>query len=80
MNEYVELYRDTVETAVKDNDQWHIWLYSSPSNGNKNTEILNSNPQDNHNGDGKLSLKIHIIKIFEEFKSYIRSLYYSSSL
>lgn len=54
MSEYVRLYRDTIEAAVKRNDQWHIWLYSSPSNGIKIDQVINSNPQDNNYGDGMI--------------------------
>lgn len=51
-NEYVKLYRDVVEKAVQENDQWHTWLYSSPSNGNLSNRVINQNPQDNSYGDG----------------------------
>lgn len=51
-DEYVTLYRDVVEKAVRDNDQWHQWLYSSPSNGNQTNRVVNQNPQDNNYGDG----------------------------
>lgn len=51
-DEYVKLYRDIVEKAVRDNDQWHQWLYSSPSNGNQTNRVVNPNPQDNNYGDG----------------------------
>lgn len=53
VNEYKLLYADVVKKTVEENDIWHIWLYSSPSNGNKTAQIINSNPQDNHFGDGK---------------------------
>lgn len=53
MSEYIQLYKGVIEKAVKENDKWHIWLFSSPSNGNKVTNILNQNPQDNNFGDGK---------------------------
>lgn len=52
--EYIQLYNYTIEKAVKENDQWHIWLYSSPSNGNKLAKIVNDNPGDNNYGDGEL--------------------------
>lgn len=52
--EYIQLYNYTIEKAVKENDQWHIWLYSSPSNGNKLAKIINENPGDNSYGDGEL--------------------------
>lgn len=53
VQEYTHLYRDVVEKAVRENDQWHIWLYSSPSNGNRSQAVINQNPQDNNYGDGK---------------------------
>lgn len=52
MSEYIQLYEGVIEKAVKENDKWHIWLFSSPSNGNKLAKILNQNPQDNNFGDG----------------------------
>lgn len=55
MREYVQLYRDVIEKAVVENDQWHIWLYSSPSNGNQSQKVINENPQDNNYGDGVLT-------------------------
>lgn len=51
-NEYVELYKNTVKKAVRENDKWHTWLYSSPSNGNKLSTIINEHPGDSHYGDG----------------------------
>lgn len=54
-DEYVQLYRDVVEKAVRENDHWHAWLYSSPSNGNLTNRVVNQNPQDNNYGDGKLN-------------------------
>lgn len=53
IQEYVQLYKNVVEKAVRENDQWHIWLYSSPSNGNRSHDVINENPQDNNRGDGK---------------------------
>lgn len=50
-DEYIKLYRDIVEKAVLENDQWHPWLYSSPSNGNQSNKVINQNPQDNNYGD-----------------------------
>lgn len=55
--EYIQLYRDVIERAVRENDEWHIWLYSSPSNGNETNKVINENPQDNNRGDGKKSKK-----------------------
>lgn len=49
--EYVLLY-DKIRESRQANDKWHIWLYSSPSNGNK-SQIINQNPQDNQFGDSK---------------------------
>lgn len=49
--EYVFLY-DKIRESVQANDKWHIWLFSSPSNGN-NSQIINQNPQDNQFGDSK---------------------------
>lgn len=54
-NEYIKLYRDVIEKAVRENDQWHTWLYSSPSNGNLTNRVINRNPQDNNYGDGKIT-------------------------
>lgn len=53
IQEYIILYRDIVEKAVRENDQWHIWLYSSPSNGNQSHAVVNENPSDNNHGDGE---------------------------
>lgn len=52
MGEYVQLYGDVMEKTVKNNDEWHTRLTSSPSNGNKVGKIINENPQDNNYGDG----------------------------
>ncbi|KAG4075854.1 hypothetical protein HA402_003680 [Bradysia odoriphaga] len=53
VTEYLRLYNDTIANEVHRNDQWHIWLYSSPSNGKKksNESIIQDNPQDWHYGD-----------------------------
>lgn len=56
VNEYKYLYDNVVKKTVEENDKWHIWLYSSPSNGNKNGQIVNKNPQDNKFGDSKSKL------------------------
>lgn len=53
MNEYIQLYKDVIEKTVQENDQWHTYLYSSPSNGNKTHDVINSNPQDNNYGDSE---------------------------
>lgn len=53
MDEYKYFYADIMKKTVEENDKWHIWLYSSPSNGNKVGQIINQNPQDNNFGDGK---------------------------
>ncbi|KAJ6639178.1 Beta-mannosidase [Pseudolycoriella hygida] len=51
--EYLKLYKDTIAEEVKKNDEWHLWLYSSPSNGKKrsNESIIQNDPQDWHYGD-----------------------------
>lgn len=56
IQEYTQLYED-IDKAIRDNDQWHVRLYSSPSNGNK-SNIINSNPQDNNYGDGEIRRNI----------------------
>lgn len=52
-NDYLKLYNDTIAKSVNQHDKWHIWLYSSPSNGKKrsNVSIIQENPQDWHYGD-----------------------------
>lgn len=52
-NEYIFLY-DTIREIVQESDNWHLWLYSSPSNGNK-SQVINRNPQDNNFGDSMQS-------------------------
>lgn len=61
--EYIELYDTVVRPAVINNDQSHIWLYSSPSNGIKSEKILNANPQDNKFGDSEYILKQHVYSL-----------------
>lgn len=52
-SEYIQLYDDTIRRVVAENDDWHLWLYSSPSNGQiqANQSIIQDDPQDSNFGD-----------------------------
>lgn len=77
IKEYVQLYKDIIEETVLENDQWHTYLYSSPSNGNQSRAVINSNPQDNNYGDGMYNERRHFSRYsmsFDQFDSICSSL------
>lgn len=77
IQEYIQLYQDVVAKSVRENDEWHVWLYSSPSNGNKSQHVINANPQDNYHGDGKLN-KIKCFALISNcYKQYFHHLFSS---
>lgn len=78
MNEYIQLYKDVIEKTVQENDQWHTYLYSSPSNGNKTHAVINSNPQDNNYGDSEYNEVLVVINFRILSKS--RIFFFSSLL
>lgn len=74
IQEYIELYDGIVAKAVHENDNWHMWLYSSPSNGNHSNKVINENPQDNNYGDGKLEEFLFVGQIVNNIPSIFSSL------
>lgn len=74
VDEYIKLYSH-IRDIVVENDPYHIWIFSSPSNGIQNSSILNVNPQDDDFGDSKfiqnLKTEINLLEFLSSSSSFL---------